>query len=307
MKSDISLLFRSLYTIMIIGCGMSMISCIHISRIPAWKQPPVKRETGNSKALMVQAEALIKEADNKEKTESLLRAFEAVIRSDPDNRRALEEAATYSILLATGYTEDLEEKAALYQKAIQYSELSMYQNPEFRKFVDGGGEVWDGAKFLNKKDSYAMGWWTTAVFYYYREALGKFSKIVNFEWVKRARALMTRIEEVDPDWEGGGNYFSWGIYYLALPEDVGGDMEKSLEYLKKGINVEPGRLVHRWGRAKYYYAKLENKEGFIQDLEWVIEQDPHGPGNPFPWNVYFQKQAKEMLDSPDDYLGQSDT
>lgn len=291
----------------IVGIAMSMVSCMHIARVPAWKQSPIERKNGNPKALLERAEKLVAGADNKEKVENLIQAFEEVIKSDPNNRRALEEAATYSILLATGYTENLSEKAALYQKAIRYSELSMYTNPKFRAFVDGGGEVWDGAGFLGREDSYAMGWWTTAIFYYYREALGKFSKIVNFEWVKRARALMTRIESVDPNWEGGGNYFSWGIYYLALPTDVGGDMSQSLIYLNKGLNVEPGRLVHRWGRAKYYHSKLEDRESFIKDLQWVVDQNPRAPGNPYPWNVYFQKQAREMLANPDAYISKSDT
>ena len=32
-----------------------------------------------------------------------------------------------------------------------------------------------------------------------------------------------------------------------------------------------------------------------EDLEWVVAQDPHMAGNTYPWNVYFQSDARKML------------
>ena len=30
-------------------------------------------------------------------------------------------------------------------------------------------------------------------------------------------------------------------------------------------------------------------------MRWVIEQDPNREGNPYPWNIYFQNDAKNEL------------
>jgi hypothetical protein len=41
----------------------------------------------------------------------------------------------------------------------------------------------------------------------------------------------------------------------------------------------------------------------VADLQWVLGQDPHASGNTYPWNVYFQRQAKEMLNRTDEVFG----
>ena len=61
------------------------------------------------------------------------------------------------------------------------------------------------------------------------------------------------------------------------------------------IEAGPDYLVNRWGRAKYLYDLIGDTEGFYSDLKWVISQDPQQAGNPYPWNVYFQEDAKKLL------------
>ncbi|MBG7629926.1 MAG: hypothetical protein IZT56_05785, partial [Bacteroidetes bacterium] len=63
------------------------------------------------------------------------------------------------------------------------------------------------------------------------------------------------------------------------------------------IEIGPNYLVNRWGRAKYLYDLIGNKEGFKTDLEWVISQKPRNAGNTYPWNIYFQKDAQKMLEN----------
>jgi hypothetical protein len=123
----------------------------------------------------------------------------------------------------------------------------------------------------------------------------------NSRWIKRNKTFMDRIEAVDPNWKGGANYFNLGIYYLALPKSFGGDLKKSAEYLRKAESAGPDRLLIPWGRAKYYYYHQKNRQGFEKDLKWVLTQDPRrATGDTYPWNVYFQAQARELLASIDD-------
>ena len=62
------------------------------------------------------------------------------------------------------------------------------------------------------------------------------------------------------------------------------------------------RLDHplgRWGRAKYFHVKVGNRDGFVEDLEWVVAQDPRQATSPYRWNVYFQSDARLMLERVD--------
>jgi hypothetical protein len=94
-------------------------------------------------------------------------------------------------------------------------------------------------------------------------------------------------------------YFSRGIYYLALPKFAGGDRELSARLLSKAREVAPDSLLIPWGRAKYFCFETHDREGFVKDLQWVLAQDPHGGTNPYSWNVYFQRDARELLDRVD--------
>ena len=57
----------------------------------------------------------------------------------------------------------------------------------------------------------------------------------------------------------------------------------------------PGALLTRWGRAKYLCVRTGDRAGFQRDLEWVLAQDPRRADGPYRWNVYFQRDAREML------------
>jgi len=42
-------------------------------------------------------------------------------------------------------------------------------------------------------------------------------------------------------------------------------------------------------------VRTGDRAGFRRDLEWVLAQDPQRAESPFRWNVYFQRDAREML------------
>ena len=108
--------------------------------------------------------------------------------------------------------------------------------------------------------------------------------------------------EIDPAWGGGAIYFTWGVYYLSIPEAVGGDRPLSAEYFAKAIVTGPDWLLNRWGRARYFHIKMGNPIEFKEDLAWVLAQDiTEAPGH-FAWNAYFQTDARDLLDHSDDYF-----
>lgn len=291
--SRISLvLFLGLSGLMISGC-LSLAPTSTATREPS--------RTDNVSALLARAEEQRRAADTREKVATLIATYESVLKVDPEHFQSLSNLAQYHILLGTGYSDKRSQKKRHFKEAITYSERIMYLNSDFRKRINAGQTLWQASEVLTTNEADGMGWWSTAVFYYFKECIPDAFKIFNVQWIKRNKVFLDRIEAVDPDWKNGANYFNLGIYYLALPKSVGGDLKRSAEYLQKAESVGPDRLLIPWGRAKYYYYNQKNRQGFEKDLEWVLAQDPHRPtGDTYPWAVYFQTQARSLLASIDE-------
>ena len=276
--------------------SLALSGCLSLEPTSTAPRQPSGRNDVNS--LLAKAEKQKQAANTRERILALLETYESILEVDPENSQVLSDLAQYYILSGTGYSDNVTQKKRHFRKAIEYSERIMYLNADFRTRVNAGQNLWEASEVLTKNEADGMGWWTTAVFYYFKECIPDAFKMFNSQWVKRNKIFMDRIEAVDPNWKHGANYFNLGIYYLALPKSFGGDLKKSAEYLQKAESVGPERLLIRWGRAKYYYYHQKDRQGFEKDLEWVLAQDPHRPtGDTYPWNVYFQTQARDLLES----------
>jgi tetratricopeptide (TPR) repeat protein len=272
--------------------------CMTIEPEPTEALAPTR--TGDADVLLISAESLAREADERGKLDRLIEVYESALAIEPANRTALRNLAQYHVLLGTGYSSDIEQKKRHFRAAIAYSERLMYLNEAFRQRVASGEAAWEASDVLTADDADGMGWWSTAVFFYFKECVPDAYKIFNAKWANRSKSFLDRIDSVAPDWQGGANYFNLAIYYLAVPEEFGGDRVKSYEYLQKAVAAGPRRLLFPWGRAKYYYYTIKDRKGFESDLEWVLAQDPHAStGDEFPWNVYFQTEARALLGSAD--------
>jgi tetratricopeptide (TPR) repeat protein len=205
--------------------------------------------------------------------------------------------------MGAAYSENNKERKYHYREAINYCEKAMLVNPAFKDKVSSGNAIWKAVNELDSGYLDAMGYWYTARFYYFKECLSALGRIFNTKLVMQNNPVIARIDELDPDWAGGGNYMSRAIFYIAAPEKFGGSKIKAAEEFAKAIEVGPDYLVNRWGRAKYLYSLTGNKEGFTEDLKWVLSRDPHSSPNTYPWNVYFQNQATAMLANADKVFG----
>lgn len=258
--------------------------------------------TSNTEILYTKALQAAESADSAKKIEQVILAFKEVIKADPHHYDALSYLSTLHILLGDAYSSKKSQKIDHFRSALIYSERAMYTNSDFRASIDRGDNVWEAAEFLTANEVDAMFFWTTALFYYYKEGLNALGQVIQYPWVKRARRVLEIITELDPEWGGGAVYFTWGIYYLSIPESVGGDRELSYEYFQKAIDSGPNWLLNRWGRAKYFHVKMQNPREFKEDLQWVVKQDISTSEGYYPWKIYFQKDAQNMLDNIDQYF-----
>ena len=269
-------------------------SCVSFDK--GWKYMAEKKSSENTSELIEKALELEKTAATKEDIESIISIYKLVEKSDPENYFALWKIGNYNLLLGAAHKEKKKDKKHYYREAVKYCEKAMFTNDDFKAAVLGGEKVVSAAKHLTIDEIDAMGYWYTARFYYFKDCLSATSRAFNTRIVLENNDIIALIDTLDSKWAGGGNYFSRALYYIAVPERFGGSKEKAAEEFEQAISIGPDYFVNRWGRAKYLYSITDNKEGFISDLKWVIEQDPKTGGNPHAWNVYFQKDAKKMLE-----------
>ncbi|MBN1792051.1 MAG: hypothetical protein JW830_16255 [Bacteroidales bacterium] len=234
-------------------------------------------------------------AGTKEEVLGLIEAYRKVEKADPMNYFALWKIGNYHMLMGAAYAEKRKDKKYHYKMAVLYCEKAMCTNAAFQEATRNGDKVTEALDLLTVGEIDAMGYWYTARFYYFSEVLGGLGRLMNTRIVIHNNKMIERIDELDSTWAGGGNYFARGLYYIAIPERFGGSKERSANEFAAAINIGPEYLVNRWGRAKYLYQLIDDDEGFKADLEWVLSQDPHEGGNPYPWNVYFQEDTRKML------------
>jgi len=260
-----------------------------------WDQIEKPQKKGEVDELMAKSKEQIGRADNKEKVMELIDTYETILEIDPVHYEALWSLGRYYNLMGYAYSNDEKEKEVSYMNAIKFCEQAMYTNPEFKSLVDKGEIVWNACSVLSKNEMAAMWYWYTGVGTYWKECLGILGKLLNLHWAKRLDKVTTIMLKTDPAWGGGLPYFGRAMYYIILPGFLGGDMKKAEVLLDKAFEAGPNWLYTRWGRAKYFHTKNKDKGAFKKDLEWLIAQDPFKADSPYPWNVYYQMDAKDML------------
>ncbi|OGK78673.1 MAG: hypothetical protein A2X52_18525 [Candidatus Rokubacteria bacterium GWC2_70_16] len=98
--------------------------------------------------------------------------------------------------------------------------------------------------------------------------------------------------ELDPKLVGA--YSLAGSVYAEVPGLFGGDLDKSEEMFRKGLELDPRYTGLRVGLAKTLIKKKRFDEA-RRELRAVL--DEKAPRNPADWTVKDSRQAREILDS----------
>jgi tetratricopeptide (TPR) repeat protein len=233
----------------------------------------------------------------------MINLFKEGIEENKHDLLATWKVGQYSILIGAAHSNNKPEKEKYYNQSMDYCERAMRMDQNFNDALNSGKTIWDAVKLLGFDYVNAMGFWYTARVYHFKECLSVMGRIFNGKSMSYNELIMNRIDELNPNWEGGGNNLSKAIFYIATPEKFGGSKQKAAEEFEKAIELGPNYLTHKWGRAKYLSVITGEKDLFVEDLKWIIEQDPKKCGNPYPWNLYFQRTAREMLAETEKIFG----
>jgi Tfp pilus assembly protein PilF len=99
------------------------------------------------------------------------------------------------------------------------------------------------------------------------------STLASLASVQDIKAEMETVIKLDDKFQGGSAYLGLGRLYLEAPKVLGGDVSKAMEYLKKGLEINPNNSL-----MKYYLAEAyadQNRDGEAKKLiDEVLAMSP---------------------------------
>ncbi len=118
----------------------------------------------------------------------------------------------------------------------------------------------------------------------------------------RVEALMKRVMELDEGYQQGAAHLYLGVLATVLTPALGGRPDVGKQHFERAITLSNGRNL----MAKLYYAKNYARGVFDRDLHdrllhEVLAADAHADDLTLS-NIMAQQQAKELLQSADDYF-----
>ena len=96
------------------------------------------------------------------------------------------------------------------------------------------------------------------------------SNLSSFQDIKRE---MEAVLKLDESYQGYSAYLGLGRLYLQAPKVLGGDVGKAIDYLEKGLKLNPNNTVMRFHLAEAYEANNRDAEA-KKELETIIATTP---------------------------------
>ncbi len=94
--------------------------------------------------------------------------------------------------------------------------------------------------------------------------------LANVEDIKRE---MERTLKIDEGYQDGSAYLGLGSLYLQSPRVLGGDSQKAIEYLEKGLRFGSNNALLRLRLAEAYYAAKRNGDAQKQ-IDYIKKMTP---------------------------------
>jgi tetratricopeptide (TPR) repeat protein len=86
------------------------------------------------------------------------------------------------------------------------------------------------------------------------------STIANLSSFQDIKREMETVLKLDEGYQGYSAYLGLGRLYLQAPRVLGGDSEKAIQYLEKGVKLNPNHGLMRFHLAQAYYANNRDAE-----------------------------------------------
>ena len=99
------------------------------------------------------------------------------------------------------------------------------------------------------------------------------STLANLSSFQDIKGEMDAVLKLDEGYQGYSAYVGLGRLYLQAPKVLGGDIGKAIEYLEKGVKLNPNNTIMRFHLAEAYVANNRNADAKKQ-IETIIATTP---------------------------------
>lgn len=240
-------------------------------------------------ALPTEVQALWEKRAEPEKLKECLVKFEELHQKSPQDRELLVYLSR-AYFLHGEVSFDEKEKMRAYTQSKDYGLKALSLNPEFQKQYES--DLVKAAGNLKAEDMPAA-FWTAVAIARWSGLNGVFSSL---KYKNPMLALVTKVEELRPDYFYGAVYRFWGGFYAEAPGIIGGDLKKSKEYFEKVLQLYPEYVGTKVAMAEQYYVARKDEKKFRKLLEEVVATPLNGPQDIAPENYLEQKKAELLLE-----------
>ena len=280
----------------------------HVAPITDIDQRLAVTQEGDFDALMAEAEANWENRSDTEALNAAIQTWETALHVEtPGDRRAdlypvLHQLARAYYLLADGHirfeeTPDRDQRMMEgFQTGVDYGRLAAaVNNDEWNRQLLYETPIPDAVSVLNESDIPALYWYSTN--------LGKWAVMDGIATILAHKddiaAIMSRIAEIDREWGYGASDRYFGVFYTKIP--MGNpDLDRSRAHFEAAIAMEPNYLSARVLFAAEYAPKVQDRDLFMEQLEYVVNADLDTLPAFRAENAIEQEKARRLLEQVDD-------
>ena len=237
----------------------------------------------------------------REGSAAFLIMLEGFLRSSPDSTALMQAGVTLNGAYATAFVDDPERRRLFAERAFELAQRASCAKLSWAcsARTDDIEVLRANLNTLDQDDvplAYALAssWagWISA-------NSGDWGAVAE---LGRAKAIMTRIAEVDETHDNAGPRLYLGVMESLLPPALGGRPEVGRAHFERAIELARGQyLMPRVLFAEHYARLMFDRELHDRELSAVLQANPRVEGLTLS-NRIAQKLARELLESADEYF-----
>lgn len=232
---------------------------------------------------------------------AFLLMVDSLLYRDPDNESLLRSAANVYTTYASVFVKDTARGKKLTDKALDYALRAMcIRRPDtcllrqinFQEFK----HILSTLNVKDVPDLFTLGSAWSAWIQTHREDWDAVAEI------PRVEAIMDRVVELDEVYRDGAAHLYLGVLSTLLPPALGGKPDVGKQHFERALEISKNKnLMVKVLYARHYARLVFDRELHDRLLNAVIEANPDVSGYTLG-NTLAQQQAKELLDSGEDYF-----
>lgn len=227
--------------------------------------------------------------------------MDSLVLGDPHNPAILSASADLNGAYATRFVSDAARARQLTDKALQQARIAVCEVVDAICRAESTSlEAFQGALNQVHKDDIGL-------LYSYGTAWASWIQTHRNDWnglaqVPKVEAVMTRVTELDENYEWGRAHLYLAVINSQLPPALGGRPERGRAHFEKAIEISQGRdLIAKVEYARHYARLVFDQQLHDRLLEEVIVAQPAVAKLNLS-NALAKQQAQELLDTSKEYF-----